>query len=429
MATFYWVGGAGTLNNVSTANLSTSSGGASGAGPLTASDTLIIDASSGAGTITLGADVSMFAWDSSASGLRAIAFAGFKIMITGNAGTVFNHGSGNNIYYTGTPRVEFTYSGSTGTRTIANYGGSSTGYGFSTFVTAGTDTVVVTGRGLTLDFTGFAGTLSSGARSLEGSLVLGAGMTCGAGSNTTTFNGAGSITSNGVAFNSHITVAGTGTITLADAVNCGSRWFYCFSGNFNSNGFNITCGNFYADTTTTRTVTLGTSTVTCSAAGTGAFWAASTGLTLSAASATVILTSSGAKTMYGGGHTYGTITQGGVGRLTFENSLTVGTLNNSAIGYVRFAVSVTFTILTSLALNGSAISQMALYTPSSGTRSTISMASGTVDLSYATITDLAATGGATFNALASNGCVNGGNNTGWNFGISGTPAANFFHGV
>lgn len=52
-----------------------------------------------------------------------------------------------------------------------------------------------------------------------------------------------------------------------------------------------------------------------------------------------------------------------------------------------------------------------------GTRATLNQASGTVTATYLSIQDSAATGGATFTATDSTN-VNGGNNTGWNFGIT-----------
>lgn len=48
----------------------------------------------------------------------------------------------------------------------------------------------------------------------------------------------------------------------------------------------------------------------------------------------------------------------------------------------------------------------------------INKTSGIVNLSYVTITDSHATGGATFNAFAANGNVNGGGNSGWDFRIN-----------
>lgn len=53
MANRFWVGGTGTWNNSSTANWSTTSGGASGASAPTSSDDVFIDANSGGGAITI----------------------------------------------------------------------------------------------------------------------------------------------------------------------------------------------------------------------------------------------------------------------------------------------------------------------------------------------------------------------------------------
>jgi len=52
-----------------------------------------------------------------------------------------------------------------------------------------------------------------------------------------------------------------------------------------------------------------------------------------------------------------------------------------------------------------------------GSQATLSDASGTNSLSYTSIKDSNATGGAAWNAFVTNNIVNAGNNTGWNFGI------------
>jgi len=53
MATYYWVGGAGTWGSAATANWSLSSGGAGGAGIPTSTDNAIFDTSSGTGNISV----------------------------------------------------------------------------------------------------------------------------------------------------------------------------------------------------------------------------------------------------------------------------------------------------------------------------------------------------------------------------------------
>lgn len=57
MATYYWVGGAGTWNTSTTTNWASSTGGAGGAGVPLSTDNVIIDTASGTGTITCTAGV------------------------------------------------------------------------------------------------------------------------------------------------------------------------------------------------------------------------------------------------------------------------------------------------------------------------------------------------------------------------------------
>lgn len=47
MASYFWVGGAGTLDNTATTHIAATSGGAAGAGPITAADSITVDANSG----------------------------------------------------------------------------------------------------------------------------------------------------------------------------------------------------------------------------------------------------------------------------------------------------------------------------------------------------------------------------------------------
>jgi hypothetical protein len=54
MATRYWVGGTGTWDASTTGNWSATSGGSGGASAPTSADDVIINSSSGAGTITIG---------------------------------------------------------------------------------------------------------------------------------------------------------------------------------------------------------------------------------------------------------------------------------------------------------------------------------------------------------------------------------------
>lgn len=81
---------------------------------------------------------------------------------------------------------------------------------------------------------------------------------------------------------------------------------------------------------------------------------------------------------------------------------------------VNFTAGQTFQV-NNLTISGTSGNLVTLQSTSAGTKATIYKASGSVSLSFVTIKDIAATGGANFNAFTSNGCVDGGNNSGWDF--------------
>jgi len=56
-----------------------------------------------------------------------------------------------------------------------------------------------------------------------------------------------------------------------------------------------------------------------------------------------------------------------------------------------------------------------LNSSSAGSQATLSDSSGTNSVSFVSIKDINATGGATWNAFVTNGNVDDGNNTGWDF--------------
>lgn len=173
---------------------------------------------------------------SSNSRTRSIAFGTGKIAVTGNNATVCEMRIMTNFTYTGTPLIEFTYSGSTGTRTL-NLGfsaGATESNALSIKISAGTDTVATSGANLkNLDFTGFSGTSSAGARTIYGNLTLSATMTWGGSGNAQTFaatSGTQTITANGITIDSPVTINAPGaTVSLADALTLGSTRTLTFS--------------------------------------------------------------------------------------------------------------------------------------------------------------------------------------------------------
>ena len=87
MATFYWVGGAGTWDGSTTTNWASSSGGAGGAGVPTLSDNAVFDSSSNATayTVTLGSGAVCADWTVAGPLVGDVTFAGSSgITITGS---------------------------------------------------------------------------------------------------------------------------------------------------------------------------------------------------------------------------------------------------------------------------------------------------------------------------------------------------------
>jgi len=363
MAARFWVGGSGTWNASSTANWSATSGGASGASAPVAADTVTFDSASGTGTcttasgatcasatlntttlgLTLGASLTMSGlftlttgtltlgtftltagtFSSTNTNARTIAFDTGNITLTSGSTNMWNTDTSTNLTVTGTPVVNSTYSGSTGTRNffVGNAAPPAEANTISFNVSAGSDTVVMYGAGLRdINFTGFSGTWSAtgGTKTLYGSLTLSTGMSLAASIGTLTFaatSGTKTITTNNKTIDGVITFNGIGgTFQFADALTQGS-----------TRAFTITNGTVRLKDGTTNTV--------------GSF------------------------------------------------------------------------------TTGAGTTQRFLQSTVAGTRTTISDSSGTNTATYLTIQDVAATGGAAWQAFLSSGNVDGGNNTGWDFNL------------
>jgi hypothetical protein len=100
--------------------------------------------------------------------------------------------------------------------------------------------------------------------------------------------------------------------------------------------------------------------------------------------------------------------------IEFQDALTQGATRPFTIvnGTVELKDSVTTTVG---AFGTSGSSQKFLQSTTPGVQATLSQASGTVNVSNLTITDIEATGGATWNSFISQGNIDGGNNIGWDF--------------
>jgi hypothetical protein len=297
VANRYWVGGSNTWDGTALLKWSTTSGGVGGSAVPTTGDAVFFDAASGANTVTLGAT----------GNCGSINFTGFTGTFAWGANTITVAGFGSIIYaqttsctFTGTPVLNCTYSGSTGTRTINSI--SVTEANSPSFnISAGSDGVVFgASSGIkNLNFTGYSGAFANGTRTIYGNLTLSTGMSLTAGNSTTTFgatSGTQTITSNAKTMDFPITFAGTATYQLVDALTSGSSRTITFtSGTLDLNNNTLTVGAFSSSNSNTRSILFGTGNITLS--GTGTLWNFSTitGFTLTG-TPTVNITDTGTGT-------------------------------------------------------------------------------------------------------------------------------------
>lgn len=302
MANKYWVGGAGTWDVSTTTNWSDTSGGAGGAVAPTNVDDVFFDANSGAGIVSVAStavarvinlnkvDIELSLQDSVViqpnsrtftfqqgiitlnghaltvgffradyNNARTINFGAGKIVVSALSGVVLNFSFGAQLTLTGSKRIELDQPAGAGTRTV-----------FGTFTTQsanennvpnvyvlnGTDTIALStsasGFG-TLDFTGFAGSLTgtSAAKTIYGDLVISSGMTVSGLTSGLTFASTNattrSITTAGKTLDCPLTFDGIGgTFAFQDALTQGStRTFTITHGTVRlKNGVTSTVGAF-----------------------------------------------------------------------------------------------------------------------------------------------------------------------------------------
>jgi hypothetical protein len=227
------------------------------------------------GTLNLNNNVlTALTFSSPSTNTRSIAFGTGNITVTGNNGTVWNTATATNFSYTGTSNVNFTYAGSTGTRTIAQAAAASGGTEANALnmnISAGSDIVTFGGSSRiyrNLNFTGFTGTYTNGLITFVGNLIFSSGMTVGSGSNIVTFgatSGTQQITTNGnTTIDFPITVNAPGaTVQLQDNLTIGStRTFTLTAGTLDLNTRVLSCANFQASNSNTRSILFGTSNIT-----------------------------------------------------------------------------------------------------------------------------------------------------------------------
>lgn len=415
MAVYYWVAGNGTWDGTTTTNWSATSGGAGGAGVPTTADDAIINSASGGGTCTIGSNAVCRTANTTGS-TTALAFGTNTISCHGSATSVW---LGDTTYsVSGTPKVVLAYTGGTGTRTI-NSRTVTEANSISFDVIGGTDTVAfsVNNRYRNLNFTGFSGSWTLVAMLCYGDLTLSPNMTVGSNTTVLTFgatSGTKSITCSGKTIDCPITFNGAGgTWAFADNFASGATRTLTFTnGTLNASGNSVSIGNF-ALGSGTKTLTLGSGTWTV--AGNWDSNTNVTNLTVSASVGTITMTGSSAKNFAGGAKSWPTLNQGGAGALTVQQSNTFVNITNTVQPATITFTSGTTQTVTDFDVSGTSGNLMTVNASTPGSQAILSDSTGTNTVAFVDLKDIAATGGATWEAYLADGNVDSGNNTGWVF--------------
>jgi len=398
------------------------------------------------GTINLnGKTLSCVVFDGTTTDLavRSIAFNSGQINVTGFNSTVWAWENLTNFSYTGTPTVNFTYSGSTGTRTIINgttAGGTETN-AVDFNVVAGSDSFGINNGSVVRDFTvqpaftGQTGFFVNGF--IYGNLLLSPSQTISSSTGTTTFaatSGTKTITTNGITIDRSITFNGIGgTWSLQDALTTGStKLMSHYAGTITTNGYAVIVGKFgSAGTVATgnRTLNLGASSFTClgGSVTSDQAWQIEDGsfsYTVNAGTSTIYLsepfTGTSTQNFGGGGKTYYNVVYTTTQPGGFYFSNTFNSISSTAQPLTLTFEAGTTQTVNNFNVSGTSGNLVTMMSSIPGTQWSLAKATGgKVLVSYDSITDSAVTPAGYWFAPTSQGNVNGGNNTGWNFGTTG----------
>ena len=423
MASRYWRGGTGTWgtgtgNWASTSTAVTFTASRSG--------TTLTVTGTPSGTIAIGQTV----WHTNGTAIGTITGFGSG---SGGAGTYTTSGTGTLSSRT---MSSATVGASAPTSSDDVVFDNNSNVGTATFTV--TESGAVNCRNLTISgldaVMTFAG---SGSFAVAGSLAFPASNLTNSYTGSISFNAASSatITTNGIALASELFVQGAGPFTLGSALSTTGNLNISSGVTFNSANYSIASATPNFDVA--ATVSLGTSAYTPSlpnnaTASLGTATGGNFTFNLNTASTTNYISGRGASI------SSVVIAGSGLGTTVAFTGSTPGSNYTNNWGAVSSTKTVAHTIrfqeadfysnggppftqhnFTNFNLSGTSGNQLTLtyYTDAggSGAAANLVQTSGTVSVSYDTISNLAASGGASWRAYTSNGNVNGGNNTGWLF--------------
>lgn len=379
------------------------------AGTVTCTGTLTLTE----GTLNLnGFDVSVGIFSSSVSTARSVSFGSNNINLTSTA-TILSCSTATNFTWTGTGgfvRNQLT----SATVTFGVTGGTVSNAPNLT-VNAGASALTITSGSYfkNLIFTGSTCTVS-GTVNIAGNVTLASGGTYT--SFGFTARGTSLFTSSGKTCSAGTINQVGASLTLADAFS--STNFTLIEGTLYLSGFSLTSTTSFATGAGTKNITFDGGTIVVSAATTTAWNNANpTGFTTTAGTGTGTISMIGtfAKTFVGGGSTYDcTLNQGGAGTLTITGSNTFNNITNTTQPATVLFTAGTTNTFNNFSLSGTSGNLITIGSVTAASH-TLSKASGTVSVSFCSISNSSATGGAAWEAYTVNGNVDGGNNTGWSF--------------
>ena len=280
--------------------------------------------------------------------------------------------------------------------------------------------------GRSLDCTGYTNTLS-GSQTLAigdgttGNVLLVAGMgytATGTMSLVSTASG-NTFTSAGKTIAS-IVASGAGAWTQQDALTL-SGAFTLAAGTWTTGGNAITTTAFGIGGSTTRTLNLGASVVTCTGltplSAVNGRTSVAAGITLNAGTSVIACTDTSAsgKTIANADLTWYIfrLTMGGSGAFTFNGAGTfyaIQTTGTPTAITIKFTISLTITLTSSTPLpSGTAGNLVTLNSTSAGTVATLNLSGQTISVDYMSIKDITVTNGTLYAGVNS---TDGGNNTG-----------------
>lgn len=272
-----------------------------------------------------------------------------QITILSNNTTVLNMATATGFSYTGTSKLFFSYSGSTGTRTISfgSTAGATETNSMNMEVSGGSDTISGANTSckdlIYTSYTGPAATFTGGI--IYGNLYLSVGSTLNAQNAQTIFgatSGTQEFTTNAVSIDRPFTKQGAGTLKLMDNLNnTSTRTFTLTAGTLDLNNTTLTTGLFASSNSNTRSVAFGTGKIVLTATTAVTIWTTSTVTGWSVTGTPLVETT-------GGGATIKTIDAGSPSEdntVSFTLKNTAGTIAFTANNQIRnLIINGTFTL-------------------------------------------------------------------------------------